>query len=102
MSYGRSTPVRGPFGTTYGHSYNQSGFGQLRIRDLFDQTVVTPAERVGQYAVLGAIGGLATAGLLLLGLSKVPPKQRWPVAGLIALPAAAAVGGVMLAGAEYQ
>lgn len=97
MSYGRSA-------SRYGSSYNISRgrVGQLDFRNIFDQTVVTPAEQIARFAVLGAAGGVAASLILLLGTSTVSKAKRWPVAGLIALPAAAAVGGVALANAGYR
>lgn len=114
MSYGSSSYLNSRFGTTYGNTYRRSGFGRsygvgatniladFSPAKLFDTSIVTPAERVGQLATLGAIGGLAASAILLLASNTVPKKKRWPVLGLAALPAAAAVGGVMLAGSEYR
>ncbi len=102
MGYGQSVTSTTPFGVTYGSTFGRGGTGQLRIRNLFDQTVVTPAERIAQFAVLGAAGGFALSALVMLGTDAVPKKRRWSTLGLLSIPAAATIGAVLVAGSEYQ
>jgi hypothetical protein len=77
---------------------------QLRtnVEGAIDSAIVTPAERVAQYSVLGALGGLGLAAVLGLSLELVPRKNRWGILGLLAVPAVGAAAGVYIGARSSQ
>ena len=75
---------------------------QTQLDQTLDKTIVTPAERIAQYGLLGAGIGLGLAMVVGLASELVPRKSRWGVLGLIAVPAVGAAAGIVLGGKASQ
>jgi hypothetical protein len=86
-----------------------SYLGDLNLPDLpgtvtnaAKQLLVTPAVRTAQFAIGGAVfGGLLAATLGLAG-GTVGPGNRTAILGLLAIPIAGTVAGVLFAKHTYQ
>ncbi len=80
------------------------GLGQVNVPPLLSdlqrelsRTIVTPAERVAQYSLLGA-GGAAALGLVGALLMKRPPtRSKLGLFTLLLIPVLGAAGGVYFA-----
>ena len=62
-----------------------------------DKAIVTPAENIAQYSLLGAFAGLGLAAVAAFGFDLVPKQNRLTTFGLLAVPAIGAAVGVALA-----
>lgn len=62
-----------------------------------DRTLIEPSTRIAQFAVVGAVlGGLFAAVVGLAG-DTIGPGNRTAVLGLLAIPVAGSIAGVLLA-----
>lgn len=73
-----------------------------KLDSAIDNAIVTPAERIGQYSLLGAFAGLGLAAVVGFGFDIIPKGRKLGTFGLLMLPALGAAAGVMLGAKESQ
>lgn len=84
------------------HNLQPNYFGQVQPTAFLQQSIVTPAEKIAQYTLIGASGGALLAALAMYAFDTVPRQKRAHVATLIAVPAVGAIAGAMIVKREYQ